>query len=78
MPRTERITCRRFFLGCLVAWSSSVALAAAAESHSATLSQGAAHMQHGNNQAVSAKAPKPIPDIESGRIKTGCPSGTRR
>ena len=73
MPKTELSAGRRFLFGCLFFWSSGVALSAPAESSSATQNQGSAHMQHGNVQAEIAKAPKPIPDFESGRIKTGLP-----
>ena len=73
MPKTECITGRLLLLACFVSWCSSISLAAPAESPSATLNQGAAHMQHGNAQVAAAKAPKPIPDFESGRIKIGLP-----
>jgi hypothetical protein len=73
MPKTASILGQQCLLGFLISWSCSVALAVPAEPTGSDQHQGAAQMHHGNSHAVAAKAPKPIPDIESGRIKTGLP-----
>jgi suppressor of ftsI len=73
MPKTASILGQPCLLGFLISWSCSVALAVPTEPTGTDQHQGAAQMHHGNSHAVAAKAPTPIPDIESGRIKTGLP-----